>query len=140
MEERLRELAADGPIVFYDGDCGLCDRFVRLLIKIDKKRVLRFATLQGETAKEALGELQGEPETWSVQLLDEKGTHLRSTAALRALAAAGGVWKLSLALLVVPKFIRDGVYRWVATNRRKFFGGGNSCMIPTPALRERFLP
>jgi predicted DCC family thiol-disulfide oxidoreductase YuxK len=140
VNQRLQELIQDGPIVFYDGECGLCDRYVKRLLRADKKKVLRFATLQGKTAAEAVGPPQGDAANWSVKLLDEQGLHERSTAALRALVHAGGAWKLMGAFLVVPRFIRDGVYRFVATNRFRWFGRVDACMIPTPALRERFLP
>ena len=140
MTERFTKLVEDGPVVFYDGECGLCDRFVRRLLRADKGRRLRFATLQGETAREVVGAPQGDSANWSVKLLDEDGLHERSTAALRALAHAGGVWKLAKAFLLVPRAIRDAVYRFVATNRFRWFGRVDTCMLPSPALRERFLP
>ena len=135
-----KELSAEGPIVFYDGDCGLCDAFVKALIRFDKGHRLRYATLQGETARRLMGELQGEAGGWSVKVLDERGLHDRSTAALRALAHTGGLMKAALGFSIVPRFLRDAVYRWVATNRYRWFGKVDQCMMPTPALRKRFLP
>jgi predicted DCC family thiol-disulfide oxidoreductase YuxK len=126
--------------VFYDGECGLCDRFIQRLIRADKAKRIRYATLQGETAKEFVGEPAGEAENWSVKLLDSTGIYSRSSAALRSMAHAGGIWKLSTAFLLVPTPIRDGVYRWVARHRYSWFGKRDACMIPAPALRERFLP
>lgn len=136
----MRELSADGPIVFYDGDCGLCDRFVKFLIKIDKKRRLRYSTLQGETAKQIIGSPEGASETWSIQLLDSEGLFQRSQGALRTIAHVGGIWRAARWLMIFPRPIRDGVYRFVATHRYRWFGKTDSCMLPTPALRERFLP
>lgn len=135
-----QSLSAEGPIVFYDGDCGLCDRSVKALIRMDKGHRLRYATLQGETAVRLMGELEGEAGGWSIKLLDDKGLHDRSTAALRAIAHAGGVKKLALVGLLIPRFVRDGVYRWIATNRYRWFGKVEQCMLPSPALRKRFLP
>ena len=135
-----QELAAEGPVVFYDGDCGLCDRSVKALIRLDKAHKLRYSTLQGETATKLMGEPQGPSEGWAIKLLDAQGLHDGSTAALRSAAHAGGIGKLGAALLIVPRFIRDGVYRWVAKNRYRWFGKVDACMLPSPALRQRFLP
>lgn len=135
-----RELSQEGPVVFYDGECGLCDRSVQALIRLDKGHRLRYATLQGETATRLLGALEGESGTWSVKLLDEGRLYDRSTAAIRAAMRAGGVGRLFGVFLLVPRFVRDGVYRWIAKNRLRWFGGVEACMLPTMALRKRFLP
>lgn len=134
------ELSADGPVVFYDGDCGLCDWLVKFLIKHDKTRRLRYATLQGETATQLMGVPQGPSGSWSVKLLDERGLHDASTAAIRSIAHAGGIGKLAIVLLLVPRPIREAVYRWIARNRYRWFGTVDTCIVPTPALRQRFLP
>lgn len=136
----MRELSADGPVVFYDGECGLCDRTIKFLIRVDRHKRLRYATLQGETAERVIGAPDGPSDAWAVKLLDSNGLFDRSDAALRAIAYAGGIWSVAKAFLLVPRFIRDGVYRWVATNRYRWFGKVDACMIPTPSLRERFLP
>ena len=128
------------PIVFYDGDCGLCDRCIKFLIRIDRNRMLSYSTLQGETAARMLGEPTGDPAVWSIKLLSEGQLYDRSTAVLRAIALTGGFWKVAKLLLAVPRPIRDAVYRWVATNRYRWFGKTDACMVPTPALSERFLP
>jgi predicted DCC family thiol-disulfide oxidoreductase YuxK len=135
-----KELSTEGPVVFYDGDCGLCDRSVKGLIKLDKARRLRYATLQGETATRLMGEPQGPAEGWAIKLLDDQGLHDGSTAALRAASHAGGVGVIAKVLLFVPRFIRDGVYRWIARNRYRWFGKVDACLLPSPALRQQFLP
>lgn len=126
--------------MFYDGDCGLCDRSIKALIGMDKGHRLRYATLQGETAARLMGGPEGDAGGWSIKTLDARGLHDRSEAALRAIAHTGGVRKAALALLVIPRFVRDGVYRWVATNRYRWFGKVEQCLLPSPALRQRFLP
>jgi predicted DCC family thiol-disulfide oxidoreductase YuxK len=140
MAEELSELSAEGPIVFYDGECGLCDRFVKRLFRADRHQRIRYATLQGETAARVFGPPQGASGAWSVKLLENGQKFERSTAALRALAAAGGAWQLSKLLLVVPRPIRDAVYRFVAEHRYQWFGKIDACMMPTPALQKRFRP
>ena len=135
-----QELSQEGPIVFYDGECGLCDRSVQALIRLDKGHRLRYATLQGETAARLFGAPQGPEEGWSVMLLEGGRLHERSTAALRAAMAAGGLGRLFALGLLVPRGLRDAAYRWVARNRKRWFGGAEACLLPTMALRQRFLP
>lgn len=135
-----KTLSQEGPVVFYDGECGLCDRSVQMLILLDKRHVLRYATLQGETAARLLGPLEGPEEGWSVRLLDGGRLYDRSTAAIRAAVRAGGAGRLLGAFLIVPRPVRDGVYRWVARNRKRWFGCAEACLLPTTALRQRFLP
>ncbi len=132
--------SGEGPVVFFDGECGLCDRFVKKLVKLDRHHRIRFAALQGDTALSTFGPEAEERQDWSIKFVDGSGRYSRSSAALRAIAAIGGVWKLSLVFLIVPPLIRDGIYRWVATNRYRWFGRFDSCMLPSPALKERFLP
>ena len=139
-ETLAKELSGQGPVVFYDGDCGLCDRSVKALIRMDKRGRLRYATLQGETATGLMGEPQGPSEGWAIKLLDERGLHDGSTAALRAMAAAGGIGALGKVLLLVPRYIRDGVYKWIARNRYRWFGTVDACLLPSKALRQQFLP
>ncbi len=124
------------PIIFFDGVCGLCNKSVDFLIVRDKKQIFLFAPLQGETAKQKLPPVA---DMESVVLLDEKGMHDKSTAALKILIRLGGIWKLSVIFFAVPKFIRDPIYNVIAKNRYKIFGKKESCRLPTPEERVRFL-
>jgi predicted DCC family thiol-disulfide oxidoreductase YuxK len=128
-------------VVFFDGECGLCDRFVRFLLRRDRAGRLRFAPLQGALAREALPPLGGRPEDLdTVYLLTRDGRLLvRSAAVLFAVAALGGAWRLVAALRLVPRPLADLAYRGVARIRRRVFGGPEACRLPTPAERERFL-
>lgn len=65
--------------------------------------------------------------------------YTQSTGALRVLKHVGGAWSLLYAFIIVPKFIRDGVYNFISRNRYKWFGEKKECWLPTPALRQRFL-
>lgn len=126
--------------VYFDGYCGLCDRFVSLLVARDSRRRLRFAPLQGETAARRLGALAAAQAPDTVVFEDELGLHFRSTAILRATVALGGTWRAVNLLRVVPRPWRDLVYDWVARHRFRWFGRRESCRMPTPAEREAFLP
>jgi predicted DCC family thiol-disulfide oxidoreductase YuxK len=137
-----------GPLVLYDGHCGLCDRSVRWLVERDRGAVLRFAPLQGETAAPIL-ERYGIPadrDFRTMLVVDEPATprerlRVRSDGALAALVALGGRWRFFAGLArLVPRFLRDAVYDFVAARRLRWFGRLDACRIPTPAERARFLP
>jgi predicted DCC family thiol-disulfide oxidoreductase YuxK len=128
-------------ILFFDGYCSLCNNLVDQMVRWDKKGVLKFASLQGETAKRLLPNsavAEKDPDT----LLYLRGgqVHDRSTAVLFSLRDLGGVWVLTSVFLIVPKPLRDLVYRFVANIRYRVFGRRDSCRIPTPQERERILP
>ncbi len=138
--EIRREATADGPIVFYDGDCGLCAQAVKYILKRDPTHIFRFGPLQGDTALRLIGPLQGKPDAWSFILLDADGFFDRSTAALKVLKhlKRSAFWA-SLGLLV-PRFLRDGVYRFVAKIRYRVWGKVTACTLPTKEQRAQFLP
>jgi len=132
--------AIDHPIIFFDGVCNMCNRFVSLVIRADRKGVFRFAPLEGETARRLLPPLPGDPRQWSMIYLDERGLHEQSDASLQVYRRLGGwAWPLSL-FRFVPRWLRDPVYRLVARNRYRWFGRRAECRVPTPAERARFLP
>jgi predicted DCC family thiol-disulfide oxidoreductase YuxK len=124
------------PIVFYDGVCGLCDHSVQFIIKHDSQRIFRFATLQSDFAKHTLGSSISFD---SFVLFENGNAFYRSTAALKMFQLLGGVWLLFYVLIIVPPFIRNGIYDFVARNRYKWFGKLDSCKIPTPEQRGLFL-
>jgi predicted DCC family thiol-disulfide oxidoreductase YuxK len=128
------------PIIFFDGECGLCHRFVNFVCKADKKAVFRFAPLQGETAKAILPPGPTDPGQWSIVYLDEHGLYRRSDAALEVCRRLGGWWKLWYLFVLVPRPLRDALYRLIAHNRYRWFGKREVCRLPTPGERERFLP
>ena len=129
---------SDARIVFFDGVCGLCNRFVDRLLRVDPKGLLRFAPLQGSTAHERLPAGMADAMESIVYLRD--GVVLqRSDAALRILVDLGGWRVLYRALFIVPRFLRDAVYAWIARNRYRWFGKRDACRLPTPEERARFM-
>ncbi len=130
----------ENPIVFFDGVCNFCNYWVNFSIKRDRKKILKFAPLQGETAKKIFPQYNIEnSETESVILIEKGRAFKDSAAALRIARHLGGGWKLLYGLMIVPKFIRDAVYKWISKNRYKWYGKKDTCMIPAPGVRERFL-
>jgi predicted DCC family thiol-disulfide oxidoreductase YuxK len=139
-------MAASHPIVFYDGVCGLCNRLVQFLLKHDKDGRLRFASLQSEFAEKVLRRHGIDPKDLDtvhvVENYDTPEEHVlqRSDAILRAGRALGGFWAASAtAGRIVPRPLRDLFYRFVARNRYRMFGKYDTCMLPDPNQRSRFL-
>jgi len=124
-------------IVFFDGVCGLCNRFVDVVIRMDKKKKIFFAPLQGNVAKQNLDFLNEEFDT--VIFLSNNKIYTKSTAAIRIAASMGGVKKIALVFLVIPAFIRDYIYDWISKNRYKWFGKNAVCRVPSEEEKERFL-
>ncbi|NEQ96414.1 MAG: DUF393 domain-containing protein [Cyanothece sp. SIO2G6] len=130
----------DRPIVFFDGECVMCNRFVDLLLELDPKGMMAIAPLQGDTAKQLLPALPPNRENWAIYYLDETGLYSQSDAALRISQRLGGGWSLLSSFLIVPQPIRDGFYRLVARNRYQIMGRYSTCRTPSDKDRERFLP
>ena len=127
-------------VVFFDGVCNLCNGFVDFLIRHDSHSVLHFASLQspwGQAKRARVGDSGADPE--SIVLRHHGNTYVRSGAAIRTIALLGGGWRLYRALLVIPSPIRDIAYRVVARYRYPWFGRRDTCRVPSPAERSRFL-
>jgi predicted DCC family thiol-disulfide oxidoreductase YuxK len=130
----------DAPVILFDGVCNFCNYWVNFAIKRDSKKKLRFTTLQGEMAKRLLPQYKINPTSLhSVIFIDKGKAYTQSSAAIRVCKYLNGGWKLFYGLMIIPKFIRDFFYNIIARNRYKWFGKKESCMVPTPELRERFL-
>lgn len=140
LDARSRNVIARAPVLFFDGECGLCNRSVRWLMAHDRRRVLRFAPLRGALAAEKLPPLPSGFEEGSAVLWDEEGVHYRSDATLRALVRLGGLCRLAGVLLLVPRAIRDRGYRLIARNRMRWFGRVDSCALLSREDRDRLLP
>ena len=129
----------------YDGVCGLCDHFVQFLLRIDRGDTLRFAALQGPIGTQILeraGRTADSLETVIVVADHGQPGELlldRSDAALFAIASAGGIYRSAAVFRIVPRFIRDAIYRLVARWRYRIFGRFDACPIPKPSTRAKFL-
>jgi predicted DCC family thiol-disulfide oxidoreductase YuxK len=127
-------------IILFDGVCNLCNTSVTFLIKRDKKDVFRFAALQEEPGASLLKKYNiDSKDTDSIILIDNDKAYIKSSAALRATKYMSGAYPLLYAFIIVPKFIRNAVYDYIARNRYTWYGKKESCMIPTPELRGKFL-
>jgi predicted DCC family thiol-disulfide oxidoreductase YuxK len=132
-------------LLFYDGECGLCDRMVNFVLKADQRKVFLFAPLQGKTAELELKNLPPEKKDIdSLILIENYGTEqaeitTHGKGALRVLWLLGGCWKLIGWKSFLPSGFFDALYRFVAKNRHRFFSK-ESCRLLKSSERERFLP
>lgn len=130
----------DTPIVLFDGVCNLCNGAVQFIIANDRTDTVKFASLQSEAGKTLLLKYNLPTENFSsfVVILNRK-VYLRSSASLKLASYLRGLWRLLAVLWIFPRFLRDAVYNLIAKNRYKWFGQKTECMMPTPALKARFL-
>ena len=135
---KSKDLTMNNSIVYFDGVCGLCNRTVDFLLKIDVDNKLLFAPLQGATAQKKIHMLPGQNFNTIIFQHNDK-LYYRSNAIITILKTVGGFWKITLLLKIIPLFIRDYFYKLIAGNRYKWFGKKESCRMPTPAERARFL-
>ncbi|WP_040209150.1 thiol-disulfide oxidoreductase DCC family protein [Neobacillus jeddahensis] len=126
-------------IILFDGECNFCDLSVQFIIKRDPNGLFKFASLQSDIGKELLHKYNAPDDLDSFVLLEDNHCYFKSSAALQVCKNLKGAWKLPYCLLVVPKPLRDFFYEIIAKNRYKWFGKKESCMLPTPEERKRFL-
>lgn len=126
-------------IIFYDGNCGFCSFWVQFILKHDTKSKFRFAAQQGAFGRQYLTVRQTAIDRFdTIYVLNAQGKLLsRSSAVIYILSELGGVFVLFKLALLIPKFIRDGVYRFIAAHRSRIFRP--YCVLPAPGQRERFI-
>jgi len=128
------------PVVLFDGVCNLCSGSVQFLLKRDPEGRFRFASLQSEAGRSLMAEHGLDVDALSSVLLIEDGqVWQESSAALRIARHLPGAWKLLRVFAAVPRPLRDAAYRWIARNRYRWFGKTETCWLPTPELKARFL-
>ncbi|MCE2732294.1 MAG: thiol-disulfide oxidoreductase DCC family protein [Chryseotalea sp.] len=126
-------------IVFFDGVCNLCTKSVQFIIERDKKKVFQFSSLQSAYAKRTLGFEATLQPPQSLLLVKENKVYSKSTAALLIAKELKGAWPLLTIFFIIPPFIRNYVYDWIAKNRYAWFGKTDQCWLPDPTLHQLFL-
>ena len=130
----------DHPIILFDGVCNFCNSAVNFTLKRNTKAEIRFAPMQSEAGQKLLQQYNLPADDMESFVFIENGVaYKQSTAALKVCRHLRGLWPICYVFMIVPKFIRDGIYNWIAKNRYKWFGVQQACMIPTPEVRARFL-
>lgn len=128
------------PILLFDGVCNLCSGAVQFVIRRDPEARFRFASLQSAVGQRYLDELPIDRQALDSVILVEGGRwYGESDAVLRMARHLGGAWKALAVFRLIPRPVRDWAYRLVARHRYRWFGKKESCWLPTPELRRRFL-
>lgn len=127
-------------ILLFDGYCNLCHSSVQFVLKHEKNSDLYFTSLQSPTGIEILNHYSINPkEIDSLVLIEKNKAYIKSSAALRVSKYLKGLYPICFSLLIIPSFIRNWVYDYVAKNRYKWFGKMDNCLVPDGNLLKRFL-
>lgn len=126
-------------IVMFDGECNFCDSSVQFIIKRDPQGYFKFAALQSEAGLELKEKYGISNHIDSFILIEDEIVYKFSDGALRVCKNLNGLWKYLYIFILVPRPIRNSVYKFIAKNRYRWFGKKESCMIPSPEVRSRFL-
>jgi predicted DCC family thiol-disulfide oxidoreductase YuxK len=129
-----------GPIILFDAECVLCSANARFVLKHDKVGHFRLASMQGDPGAALYRDFEMDPnDPVSMLVVEGKRARQNSDAILSIYARLGYPWRLLGVLRIVPPFIRDPLYRWVARNRYRIFGKRDTCWVAPPDYRDRFL-
>jgi len=131
---------ADSYIILFDGVCNLCNSAVTFVIQRDPKNHFLFAPLQSAAGDRLVKQYKIDTTTVdSIILIKNNTAYAKSSAALRIAQSLSGAWPVFSIFLIIPRFIRNWVYDYIAKNRYKWYGKKDACMIPTPELKAKFL-
>ncbi|GAB1454334.1 thiol-disulfide oxidoreductase DCC family protein [Draconibacterium sp.] len=122
-------MEARQPIILFDGFCNLCNGSVDFLLKNDKKKQFSFVPLQSDEGKLLINKHQIPVDTDSVVLIKSNRVYFESDAAVEIAGLLGYPWKLTSSIKIIPKIIRNKIYRWVAKNRYRWFGKRQNCRV-----------
>jgi predicted DCC family thiol-disulfide oxidoreductase YuxK len=130
----------ENEMVLFDGVCNFCDASVQFIIRHEKKPEIRFASLQSPTGQALLKKYDLlDKGIDSVVYIHKGKAYTKSSGALRLCRKLNALYPLLFAFIIVPPFIRNAVYDYIARNRYKWYGKKDSCMIPSPETRKRFV-
>jgi predicted DCC family thiol-disulfide oxidoreductase YuxK len=135
------DIPKNKKVILFDGVCNLCNNAVKIVIKFDQKNTFLFAAIQSESGKKIIEYLDIDTsKTDSIILYEPRVSYeIKSTAALNVMNGFGGIWRITTLAFIFPKVFRDFIYDYIAKNRYKWFGKKDNCMIPTTALKAKFL-
>ena len=125
-------------IIFFDGVCALCQSSILYILRNDKEKKIKFTPIQGDFAKTILKQNEINALN-SIILFDGKKVYDKSTAVIKICLILGGWHKLFYIAYIIPKSLRDLVYKLIAKKRYKWFGKLDNCMIPSEKIKSRFI-
>jgi predicted DCC family thiol-disulfide oxidoreductase YuxK len=116
------------PVLYFDGNCNLCNTWLNILHRFDKKNFIRYVSLQSEIGEKVLRQLQLASEFSDTVIFEKEGVfYFRSEAVLECLKSLGGCWETVNMMRIFPLKLRDGLYNFIARNRYKWFGRTDRC-------------
>ncbi len=128
------------PVLLFDGHCNFCSSTVQFIFQHEKNKFLHFTSLQSETGKELLLHYKIDPaQTDSLVLIEKGKAYVKSTAALKVTQYLRSLYPALYCFMIVPSFMRNWIYDFIARNRYKWFGKSESCMLPDKEFAKRFL-
>lgn len=129
----------DNPVLLFDGVCNYCNRMVNFAIRHDKQGKIKFAPLQSAAGQQLRDKYAVPLSADTIILVDKNKAYTYARAAIRVSRYLDWPAKMMYALIIVPRFISQPIYKWIARNRYKWFGKKETCMVPSPEVRQRFL-
>ncbi len=137
----FKKIPKNKQLLLFDGVCNFCNSSVLKVIKHDTNNVFLFASLQSEIGQQVVNHFSIDTTKVDSIILvsSDNEFHIKSTAGLKVISQFGGLWKLLLIFWIVPTPVRDAVYNYIAKNRYKWFGKKESCMIPSPEIKAKFI-
>ena len=137
----IKTLPVNKKIILFDGVCNLCNSAINFVIDYDKNDVFRFVSLDSELGQEIQNHLAIKINSIDsiILYIPNEAYYVKSNAALKIINEFKGVWILSKLFYIIPKFIRDFIYDFIARNRYKWFGKEDSCRLMTSELKNKFL-
>lgn len=136
----MNNILKNKTILLFDGHCNLCHSSVQFVLKHEKNNELYFTSLQSPIGVEILTHYSINPnEIDSLVLIEKNKAYIKSSAALRVSKYLKGLYPICCSLLIIPSFIRNWVYDYIAKNRYKWFGKMDNCLVPDENLSKRFL-
>ena len=133
------ELPTGKTLLLFDGYCHFCHRAVNLVLRFDHQKKFLFTPLSGTTGTYWQAKLSIPDRLDSIILIENGRYYSKAEAALKIAKKLGGIFHLAQVFYVLPKIYRDQIYDWIAKNRYRWFGKYNSCIIPGPEYKDRFI-
>lgn len=136
----MYDTTKDTAIILFDGVCNLCNTSVQFIIQHDKNNYFKFASLQSEVGQELLKKYKIDTSIAdSIVLIENNRSYVKSTATLRIARHLKALYPLLYGLIIVPPFVRNVIYDFIAKNRYKWFGKQETCMVPSAEITSKFI-
>jgi predicted DCC family thiol-disulfide oxidoreductase YuxK len=137
--KQINELLTTQPILLFDGECGFCNKSVQFFLKHEKGKKMYFAPLESQSGKDLRSYFEIDPKIDSIILIRDYSAYIKSCAALRLTLYMKGLWPLMCFFLIIPPFLRNPIYDFIAKRRMKIFGKVESCSLIPKEDQMRFL-